>query len=138
MRRLITLFVFVVVLFAPAPPPGAEGVEAQVVRADVERALRKAAEFYWKKVSTQAGYPDSWSRTWPGPDYRSLYTFNDNTISDLIDMFFEAWRIYGEDRYRRTAEKGGDFILLAQMPEPQPAWAQQYDVEMRPAWARLC
>jgi len=53
-------------------------------------------------------------------------------------MFFEAWRIYGEDRYRRTAEKGGEFILLAQMPEPQPAWAQQYDVEMRPAWARLC
>ncbi len=85
----------------------------------------------------KAGYPDSWSRTWPGPDYRFLYTFNDNTISDLIDMFFEAWRIYGDDRYRKAGEKGGDFILLAQMPEPQPAWAQQYDVEMRPAWARV-
>ena len=85
----------------------------------------------------KAGYPDSWSRKWPGPDYRFLYTFNDNTISDLIDMFFEAWRIYGEDRYRRAAAKGGEFILLAQMPEPQPAWAQQYDVEMHPAWARV-
>lgn len=91
------------------------------------------AKFPMKK----AGYPDSWSRKWPGPDYRLLYTFNDNTISDLIDMFFEAWRIYGDERYRRTAEKGGEFILLAQMPEPQPAWAQQYDLEMRPAWARV-
>jgi hypothetical protein len=32
--------------------------------------------------------------------------------------------------------KAGEFILLAQMPEPQPAWAQQYDRDMHPAWAR--
>ena len=83
-----------------------------------------------------ASYPESWSRTWPGPDYRFLYTFNDNTISDLIDMFLEASRIYGEERYRKVAEKGGGFILMAQMPEPQPAWAQQYDIDMHPAWAR--
>jgi hypothetical protein len=25
---------------------------------------------------------------------------------------------------------------MAQMPEPQPAWAQQYDAAMHPAWAR--
>jgi len=25
---------------------------------------------------------------------------------------------------------------MAQMPEPQPGWAQQYDRDMRPAWAR--
>jgi PelA/Pel-15E family pectate lyase len=91
------------------------------------------AKFPVKKAS----YPDSWSRKWPGPDYHFLYTFNDNTVSDLIDMFLEAWRIYGDERYRRAAEKGGEFILLAQMPEPQPAWAQQYDVEMHPAWARV-
>ena len=34
------------------------------------------------------------------------------------------------------AERAGDFILAAQMPEPQPAWAQQYDAAMHPAWAR--
>ena len=28
------------------------------------------------------------------------------------------------------------FFVLAQLPEPQPAWAQQYDHEMHPAWAR--
>lgn len=85
----------------------------------------------------RASYPDSWSRTWPGPDYQSHYTFNDNTIADAIDMMLEAARIYNEPRYRASAEKGGEFILRAQMPDPQPAWAQQYDAEMHPAWARV-
>jgi hypothetical protein len=48
----------------------------------------------------------------------------------------EAHEIYGESRYLAAAEKAGDFILLAQMPEPQPAWAQQYDAAMHPVWAR--
>jgi len=85
----------------------------------------------------RASYPEDWPRTWPGPDYQSHYTFNDNTILDVIDMLLEAARIYKEARYRAAAEKGGEFILLAQMPEPQPAWAQQYDADMHPAWARV-
>ena len=85
----------------------------------------------------KASYPTSWSRTWPGPNYQHLYTFNDNALSDMIDMFLEAARIYNDARYRAAAEKGGGFILLAQMPDPQPAWAQQYDLEMHPAWARI-
>ena len=28
------------------------------------------------------------------------------------------------------------FLLLAQLPEPQPGWAQQYNIEMEPEWAR--
>src|SRR5687768_16842205 len=48
----------------------------------------------------------------------------------------EAARVYGEPRYLAAAEKAGGFILLAQMPEPQPGWAQQYDRDMHPAWAR--
>lgn len=85
----------------------------------------------------RASYPPSWSRKWPGPDYQGHYTFNDNSIADAIDMMLEAARIYKDPRYRHSAEKGGQFILLAQMPDPQPAWAQQYDAEMQPAWARV-
>jgi PelA/Pel-15E family pectate lyase len=84
----------------------------------------------------QARYPADWLRTWPGAQYQQFYTFNDNTVSDAIDLFLEAARIYNEPRYRAVAERGGGFILLAQMPEPQPAWAQQYDLDMQPAWAR--
>jgi PelA/Pel-15E family pectate lyase len=84
----------------------------------------------------QASYPKSWSRMWPGPDYTAHYTFNDNSIVDMIDAMLEAAGIYKEPRYLAAAEKGGAFILLAQMPEPQPGWAQQYDRDMHPAWAR--
>lgn len=85
----------------------------------------------------RASYPDSWSRKWPGEIYQSHYTFNDNSIADAIDTMLEAARIYKEPRYLASAEKGGQFILLAQMPDPQPAWAQQYDLDMHPAWARV-
>ncbi len=84
----------------------------------------------------QASYPESWPRTWPGSSYTAHYTFNDNSIVDMIDAMLEAAHIYREPRYRASAEKGGAFILLAQMPEPQPGWAQQYDRDMHPAWAR--
>jgi PelA/Pel-15E family pectate lyase len=85
----------------------------------------------------RASYPPSWPWKWPGSNYQSHYTFNDNSISDMIDAFLEGARIYNEPRYLAAAEKGGEFMLLAQMPEPQPAWAQQYDVNMHPAWARI-
>ena len=83
-----------------------------------------------------ANYPDSWSRTWPGYIFYPHYTFNDDVIVNMIDVMLEAARIYKEPRYRASAEKAGDFIILAQMPDPQPAWAQQYDSDMHPAWAR--
>ncbi|HIA20731.1 MAG TPA: polysaccharide lyase [Planctomycetes bacterium] len=84
----------------------------------------------------KANYPPTWSRTYPEKDYRTYYTFNDNTMADVIDVMFEATAIYNDARYRQAAEKCGDFILLAQMPAPQPAWAQQYNAACQPAWAR--
>ena len=76
----------------------------------------------------KARYPKTWSRT--HPDTR------DNAIADVIETMVEAYDIYGDDRYLDAAKRGGDFILLAQMPEPQPAWAQQYNLDMEPTWAR--
>jgi hypothetical protein len=84
----------------------------------------------------RASYPESWSRKWPGASYYAHYTFNDNSVVDAIDVMLEAARIYTEPRYLASAQKGGEFMLLAQMPEPQPGWAQQYDQDMHPAWAR--
>jgi PelA/Pel-15E family pectate lyase len=84
----------------------------------------------------KARYPETWSRTFPKINYNAFYTFNDNAIDDVIEVMLEAGEIYSESKYRAAALRGGDFILLAQMPDPQPAWAQQYDAEMQPVWAR--
>ena len=84
----------------------------------------------------KASYPVTWSRVHPKKNYRTYYTFNDNTIADTIDTMFHAAETYGDVRIRKSAEQAGDFMILAQMPQPQPGWAQQYDAEMHPAWAR--
>lgn len=84
----------------------------------------------------RASYPETWSRTFTGENYRGHYTLNDGAISDLITTLLMAYDIYGDERYRAAALRGGDFFLLAQLPEPQPGWAQQYNAQMQPAWAR--
>ena len=84
----------------------------------------------------KARYPESWEREHPKQDYRGYYTFNDNTIRDVVRVFLDAHRRYGKDDHLAAAKRGGDFILLAQMPNPQPVWAQQYNSKMEPSWAR--
>ena len=84
----------------------------------------------------KANYPDQWPREWPNVNYASYYTLNDQTLADMIALMFEAAELYGDKRYFDAGRRGGDFLILAQMPEPQPAWAQQYNAQMQPAWAR--
>ncbi len=89
-----------------------------------------------KFPAKKANYPESWPREHPAKDYKGYYTFNDNSIATMIDTMLLATSHYDEPRYRQAALKAGDFMILAQMPEPQPGWAQQYDLDMQPAWAR--
>ncbi len=84
----------------------------------------------------KASYPETWLRKHPGEDYWLYYTLNDNNITRTVETLFKASEIYPDPRYRQAALKGADFLLLAQMPEPQPAWSQQYNFEMQPVWAR--
>jgi PelA/Pel-15E family pectate lyase len=90
------------------------------------------AKFPVKKAS----FPAEWPREYPSRDYRTHYTFNDNSIATTIDTMLHAARLYDEPRYRQAAQRAGDFMILAQLPEPQPGWAQQYDADMHPVWAR--
>ncbi len=83
-----------------------------------------------------AAYPATWSRQFPGKRYRDYYTLNDSNMSYIVEMLLEAHRIYDREDCYQAALRTGDFFVLAQMPEPQPGWAQQYDADMQPAWAR--
>lgn len=83
----------------------------------------------------RASYPPDWSRTWP-KSFTGCYMLNDAITPRAIETMLLAYDIYGQERFLRSALRGGDFLLLAQMPEPQPAWAQQYDPNMHPVWDR--
>jgi hypothetical protein len=83
----------------------------------------------------KASYPESWAKMWP-KDFRGCYVTNDNLMADCIDTLLLAAETYSEARFLQAARRAGDFLLLAQMPDPQPAWAQQYDAAMQPTWSR--
>lgn len=83
-----------------------------------------------------ARYPDEWSRTFAGVDYRYFYTLNDHVAHDLIRTLLLACDVYGDKACLDAALRTGDFFIAAQLPEPQPTWAQQYNAAMEPAWAR--
>jgi hypothetical protein len=82
-----------------------------------------------------ADYPKTWPRSWQN-DWTGRYFINDNVMTNTITTMLQAYNIYGNERYLESALKAGDFLITAQMPEPQPAWAQQYDRNMHPVWDR--
>lgn len=83
----------------------------------------------------QASYPENWSRTWT-KDFTGGYVINDRTTLNGIRTFVLAYEALGDEACLETAKRGGDFLIKAQMPEPQPAWCQQYDRRMQPVWDR--
>lgn len=90
-----------------------------------------------KRATVKAQFPDyDWRTENRIKNYWEHYTLNDGVCGQVLSLLEEAVRLRGDTRCREALVKLGDFLLLAQMPEPQPAWAQQYDPEMRPIWAR--
>lgn len=127
--------------------------EASRVREAIDYGLRKMMEAQYpngawpqryegkprdpaKYPVQPARFPKDWSRSWSNAPYGDFYTFNDNTQRDCIETMLEAWKVLGERKYWDTALRGGDFLILAQLPEPQPGWAQQYNFNLEPDWAR--
>jgi Pectic acid lyase len=82
-----------------------------------------------------ASYPDAWSRQWDN-QWTGRYFLNDGVVVNAMTTLLLAHELYGDAGYLVAAKRAGDFLLLAQMPDPQPAWAQQYNPAMQPVWDR--
>lgn len=101
------------------------------------------------------GFPQVWTgpvepqpvlrATYPQYDWRTenriknywdMYTLNDNVTGYVADTLITASRAYDDPRFVKALKDLGEFLIQAQMPLPQPGWAQQYDYAMRPIWAR--
>ncbi len=70
------------------------------------------------------------------PDYTSFYTNNDGVIPNVIKILVEAYELLGDERNMEAARRGMDFLVAAQGPEGQAAWADQYGMDLKPAWGR--
>lgn len=85
----------------------------------------------------KASFPDyDWRTEGRIKNYWDMYTLNDNVTGYVAETLIAAHEVYGDEKYDVALRRLGDFLILAQMPEPQPGWAQQYNVDMKPIWAR--
>lgn len=85
----------------------------------------------------KADYPNyDWRTEGRIKNYWDMYNLNDNVAGYVAQTLIDAHKIYGDERYKAAVRRLGDFLLLARMPDPQPAWAQQYNFDMYPIWAR--
>ncbi len=84
----------------------------------------------------KATIPKEWPKLWPAANYVPFYTTNDGNLRSVANVLTRANQLSPDDRFTQALRKLGDFLILAQCPEPQPGWAQQYNFQMEPVWAR--
>ena len=90
-----------------------------------------------KPKGVKGNYPDyDWKTEGRIKAYWDLYTLNDGLAGDVTATLLEAHRVYGDDALASAIRRLGDFLIDSQMPAPQQGWAQQYNYQMQPVWAR--
>ena len=100
----------------------------------IHEAAMAALDFILAAQHETGGWPQRYPPS--GRGYGDFFTFNDNSIRDCVDVMMIAYRTYGDERYADAVRGCGDFIIAVQLPEPQAVWGQQYDSDLKPAWAR--
>jgi len=100
----------------------------------IHEAAMAALEFILEAQYDTGGWPQRYPLS--GRHYGDFVTLNDNTLRDCCDVMMIAWRNYGDQRYFDAVVRCGEFLIKAQLPEPQGTWAQQYDADLKPGWAR--
>jgi len=96
-------------------------------------SIDKALEMMLKSQLVNGGWPHQYPMQ---GNYHDYATFNDRGINDCIRVMIEADSYYGEEAYAASLHKVGRFLMISQLPPPQPGWAQQYNEYLQPAWAR--
>lgn len=104
-------------------------VDSPSLTAAIEKALEMMQAAQWEN--------GAWPHRYPKQDnYHDYATFNDEGINDCIRVMLEAHRLYGSEAYGKSVALAGRFLMVSQLPPPQPGWAQQYNEYLQPAWAR--
>jgi len=104
-------------------------IDRPVLTAAVDRAL----DMMVKSQLENGGWPHKYP--WQG-NYHDFATFNDQGINDCIRVMIEADSYYNREDVKKSLQKAGRFMMISQLPPPQPGWAQQYNEYLQPAWAR--
>lgn len=121
----------------------------------LHEAVSFALESLLKAQFANGGFPQGWQQpVEPGPivnasfpdydwktsgrfkNYWDFETLNDGLAGTVTRTLELAHQTSHDARYREALVRFGEFLIRAQLPEPQPAWAQQYNHQLQPIWAR--
>jgi len=108
-------------------------LDQEIDRPELTKAVEKALNMMLKSQLDNGGWPHQYP--WQG-NYHDFATFNDQGINDCIRVIIEADKYYNREDVKKSLQKVGRFMMISQLPPPQPGWAQQYNEFLQPAWAR--
>ncbi len=108
-------------------------LDQETDRPELSDAIKKALDMMLKSQLENGGWPHLYPNR---GNYHDYATFNDQGINDCIRVMIEADSFYGNPEFARSLRDVGRFMMISQLPPPQPGWAQQYNEFLQPAWAR--
>lgn len=100
----------------------------------IHEAAMAGIEWVLRAQYPHGGFPQ-WYPLFPH-GYHNFTTYNDFNMAHIMELLQAAFEQYGDERCHKALLKLGQFFIKSQMPEPQPVWCQQYDSDLKPAWAR--
>lgn len=104
-------------------------------------ALDRAIQFVLDSQYPIGGWPQRYPLRYEfskqgKPDYTSYLTFNDDVAWENISFLILCYQVLGEERLLDPITRGMNFFLVSQQGEPNPGWALQYTLDVKPAAAR--
>lgn len=108
-------------------------LDQEIDRPALTEAIDRALDMMLASQLDNGGWPHQYPEQ---GNYHDYATFNDQGINDCIRVMIEAHAYYGKESYAESLRKVGRFLMISQLPPPQPGWAQQYNEYLQPAWAR--
>lgn len=85
----------------------------------------------------KGNYPEyDWRTEGRIKEYWDQYNLNDDIAPTVVATLILAHQVYERGDCLEALKRLGDFLIRSQMPAPQSGWAQQYNQDLMPIWAR--
>ncbi len=104
-------------------------------------ALDRAIQFVLDSQYPIGGWPQRYPLSHEfskkgNADYTSYLTFNDDVSWENISFLLLSYQVLGDQRLLDAITRGMNFFLISQQGQPNPGWALQYTLDVKPAAAR--
>jgi len=108
---------------------------------EIKAALDKVIGFVLESQYEVGGWPQRYPPTdqfikQGRQDYSSFITFNDDVAARNINFLILCYRSLNDTSLLVPIHKAMDAFVSLQMPMPQPGWAMQYSLDLKPTGAR--